>query len=72
MKDYMNSEARGGKPSAQGKHDASMNKVEAGTKHLTSPSGGAKSIGDQGPREKTKDMKNDMGPVKKVAGGSNY
>lgn len=72
MKGYCNSEARGGKPLAQGKHDAALSKVESGTKHLTQPSGGAKQIGDQGPTERTKMPKNDMGPVKRAAGGSNY
>lgn len=69
---YVNTDARGGKMTAQGAQDASLSKIDSGTKHLTQPSGGAKSIGDQGPTERTKMPKNDMAPVKKLAGKSNY
>lgn len=71
-KHYTHSDARGGGAPHTAKQDASLRHVDAGTKHLTSPSGGAKSIGDQGPHEKTKMMKSSMPIVKKVAGGSNY
>lgn len=70
---YNNSDARGGSPSNQAGHDKSMSRVDAGTKHLTSPSGGAKTLpGEQGPHEKTRHGKSSMPIVKKVASGSNY
>jgi hypothetical protein len=71
-KSYCNDNARGGKPLAQGKQDASLRKIDGATKHLTQPSGGAKQVGDQGPREKTKAMPSTMDKVKRIAGGSNY
>lgn len=73
MNDYKNTDARGGTPEHQKTHDKDMAMVDRETKHLTSPSGGAKKIGNAPtPREKTHEMRDDMGPVKKVAGGSNY
>lgn len=69
---YTHSEARGGEAPHTAKHNAGLKHVEAKTKHLTHPEGGARSIGDQGPHERTKMPKSDMGPVKRAAGGSNY
>lgn len=70
---YSNTACRGGKPTSQGAHVASMKKIDSATSHLVQPvSGKVKAAGDQGPKEHSKPIKSTMPLAKKVAGGSNY